>query len=511
MNPSTLSLTHQRLFPLLAIIWLVLLLPGLSTRYSFSWDSSQFDRAVSDFDIARHQPHPPGYPLWVLALRGLSPIAGNPNRAQVLLALLFTVAGLLFFRPLARDLLGERAGTSATCLLAFSPVLCLNAGSSQVYAVDFFASCFAGWLASGLWSGPTRHAVPGFAVIALAAGFRPSGAVFLLPLLFIALCRSAPRKPLHAAAAVLAGGACWLAWLVPTALLSGGFSALRALDHTQMATSFSKTSIFYGAPAIAHWHMVLDVCIYLAVAICGFAPPLAAYLWPRPKPAGDPPAFPRPAWATPLFFLFWMAPNLAVVCLFHCSQPGYILLSLPPLALLLAWLACRALNGPAWTAAGVAAALLVGYFPFERFIDPAATTLPVVLLRSAPHISGLIETSQRDIRTLIDSMPGLPEEKLLFCLRRRFDAPNIRSVTYDFPDVAWADFEGPGLRVYSPHGGSISFSVPASARSVAWLCDGAGLPPALRARFPNVRQIAGNNLYSFWTAPADPSLDLSRP
>lgn len=102
MKRPLLCWIHQRLFPLLAMIWVALILPDLGTRYSFGWDSSQFDRAVSDFDIARHQPHPPGYPLWVLALRALSPILNNPNRAQILLAVLFTLAGLAFFRAVAR-------------------------------------------------------------------------------------------------------------------------------------------------------------------------------------------------------------------------------------------------------------------------------------------------------------------------------------------------------------------------------------------------------------------------
>ena len=503
MKRPLLCWIHQRLFPLLAMIWVALILPDLGTRYSFGWDSSQFDRAVSDFDIARHQPHPPGYPLWVLALRALSPILNNPNRAQILLAVLFTLAGLAFFRAVARDLLGDRAGSSATLLLAFSPLICLNANSSQVYAVDLFLSCFAGWFTRELWSGRTHRTAAGFAILTLAAGFRPSGLVLLLPLLGFALWRSCLAKPIHAAMGVLAGGACWLAWYIPTALLSGGFSALAALNHVQMAGSFSKTSVFYGAPAIVHARKVVEVCIYFAIAIAGFLPPLAASLWSRWKRRGDLPCGPVPAWAKPVFLFLWMAPNLALVYLFHCSQPGYLLLSLPPLALVLAWFARRTLNGVVWAAAGIATALLVSHLPYERFMGPGSSALPFIVLRATPRISALNETSQRDLRGLIDSMPGRPEERLIFCLLGRFEAPNIRTVTYDFSDVAWADFEGPGLRVFAPHEGSFSSSLPASVRSVAWLCDGAGLPAAVRAQFPYVRQIAGSRLFSFWAAPED--------
>ena len=363
MNQPALSLLHRQFFLLLAVVWVAMLLPYFGARYSFGWDSSQFDRAVSDFDIARHQPHPPGYPLWVLALRGLSPLLGNPNQAQILLASLFTIAALWFFRAMARDWLGERAGWSATALLAFSPLTCLNACSSQVYAVDLFASCFAGWFAAELLKGRTHLAVPGFAVFTLAAGFRPSGATFLLPLLCFALWRAGRNKPLHAAGAVLVGGACWLAWLAPTAMLTGGFNALATLNHIQMAVAFRKTSVFWGAPVRAHAFMVIDVCIYFAVAFSGFVAPLAASLRSRGTHAVDPPATAAAPWLTPLFFFLWMAPNLMLLYLFHCSQPGYLLLSLPPMALLLAWLAGRAWNGPGWVAAGIAVTLIVGSPP----------------------------------------------------------------------------------------------------------------------------------------------------
>jgi hypothetical protein len=513
MKPGALFWSPQRLFWLLAIVWLAMLLPDLGAHYSFGWDSSQFDRAVSEFDIARHQPHPPGYPLWVVALRGVTPLVGNPNRAQVVLALLFTLAALWFFRAVALELLGERAGLSATLLLAFSPVVCLNANSSQIYAVDLFLSCFAGWLAVELYEGRTQRAVPGLAIMALAAGFRPSGAALLAPLLCLALWRCALKRPLHAALGLLAGAVCWLAWLVPTAVLTGGFSTLAALNHEQMVGSFSTTSVFYGAPAFVHAEKVVEVCLYFAMALCAFLPAVAAARWRRrPEDANvDRSSGTRPAWATPVFFVLWMAPNLGLLYLFHCSQPGYVLLSLPPLALLLGWFARGPLKGLGWTAAGLAAALLTGYFPYERFIVPAATRLPFVLFRATPRVSRMNESSQRDLRTLIDALPGRPEEKLIICQRQEFEAPDIRTVTYDFPDVEWADPRGPRFRIFTPyqpplqppHPGGNALHGPATIRSVAWLCDGKGLPPTVRAEYPYVQRIAGNALYSFWVPPAD--------
>jgi hypothetical protein len=319
--------------------------------------------------------------------------------------------------------------------------------------------------------------VPGFAVLAVAGGFRPSAPVLMTPLLALALWRSGMRKPGHAIAGIAAGAACCLAWLTPTALMTGGFGALAALNRAQAVSSFQKTSVFYGAPASAHLHMAVDVSVYLAVGAAGFLPLLVASVWRRRNSADRPAA----AWARPVFFLAWMAPNLGLVYLLHCSQPGYVLASVPPMLLILGWLCRNALSGAKWTAAGVAAALVVSWFPYERFVNPAVTTLPYVLLRAAPRISRLIESSQREVRAAIDSLPGRPEQKSLVCLRNRFEAPNIRTVTYDFSDVPWSEQSG----ALAPAG---------------WLCDGAGLPAALRLKYPGARRIAGNQLYSFWAA-----------
>ncbi len=86
----------RALYWCLALLWLALSLPHVATRYSYTWDSSQFERGVEKFDIAHHQTQPPGYTLWILALKGLTHIIGRANSAQVLLALLFTVGGLFF-------------------------------------------------------------------------------------------------------------------------------------------------------------------------------------------------------------------------------------------------------------------------------------------------------------------------------------------------------------------------------------------------------------------------------
>jgi hypothetical protein len=126
-------------------------------------------------------------------------------------------------------------------------------------------------------------------------------------------------------------------------------------------------------------------------------------------------------------------------------------------------------------------------------MDPSGPSKPLSFLRATPRIVWLTESSQRELRALIDAMPGQPREKLVYCLLRRSEAPNFRTVTYDFADVAWVDSAGGSLP-----------SPPPGIRSAGWLCEAGVSPGAVRAQYSAVRRNGGNQLFSFWTAAVKP-------
>ncbi|MCK5744715.1 MAG: hypothetical protein KAH44_00800, partial [Oricola sp.] len=69
----------------------------LATAYALTrshwlddWDSVQFALALDDFDLRKHQPHPPGYPVYIAAAKVLRTVV--PDAAAVL-TLLSSLAG----------------------------------------------------------------------------------------------------------------------------------------------------------------------------------------------------------------------------------------------------------------------------------------------------------------------------------------------------------------------------------------------------------------------------------
>jgi hypothetical protein len=455
-------------------------LPRLGIRYSWDGDSSQFDRAVEKFDVSLHQPHPPGYPLWVLAMKGLTPLLGNPNSAQVLLSLLFTVAGLLFFASLARELLGSEGGIAATALLAFSPLVFLYAIVPLATSVDLFSSCAVAWFAARIWSGEPRWIIPACLVAAITAGFRESGVTFVLPLLAAALVRSLwlSRNRSYAwkafVAGVAAGFAARICWLLPAAGLNGGLSNWHHMANAQMLGTFSLTSVFFGAPAAAHGRMLVDIFAFFAVGLSVLIPlPLARRSGSRNLPA----------WYSPGFFALWLTPNLIVLFLLHCGKPGYILLSLPPLVLA----AVRRRNVGRLALFGVAVGILVSCFPYERLGQSRPDTIGYLLLRSSPRFAYLLEAGQRRMRRALDRIPGSPGQRLIISDVHRPEAPNIRTVTFDFRDLRWTDDPRTQLD--------------ANVRTVIVLCDRLQPSPTLLERFPNLRRVFAEVSYSLWVAP----------
>src|SRR3954454_8259078 len=62
--PPPLTRRHQQLF--LATSILVAITRFLSrTRSAWDWDEALFQLGVREYDVAHHQPHPPGYPLYI--------------------------------------------------------------------------------------------------------------------------------------------------------------------------------------------------------------------------------------------------------------------------------------------------------------------------------------------------------------------------------------------------------------------------------------------------------------
>ena len=174
------------------------------------WDGVGFLESVSRFDLARFQPHPPGYPVYVAMLRVAAWVARDPMRAAVIVAVAGGVVTVACTWDALRAVAGERAAWCGAVLVAAAPVVwraCSGVGSEAPALACLAAT---GWgLARGPKTGPWRGVATGLAA-GLGLGVRLSWA----PLFAAAVLLTPRGSRLRAAAAAALGTATWAVPLV---------------------------------------------------------------------------------------------------------------------------------------------------------------------------------------------------------------------------------------------------------------------------------------------------------
>jgi Dolichyl-phosphate-mannose-protein mannosyltransferase len=293
-------------------------------RMLYNWDAVQFALALREFDVAKHQPHPPGYLLYVALGRLLNIPLGDPNLAYVALAMVFSAATTVAVYWLARALYDRVTAAAAATLLAVSPLFWFYGSVGLTYAGEAFGASLVAAFAYGALRGDPR-ALYGCAVaLGLVGGIRQSVLVLLFPLCvacaFLGV-RSLRRLLIAAALMVVAV----LSWFLPMVWLTGGLRPYLRVSAQLYGSVVLPTSVLGGS---------LDVTLaqaryVLASVIVGLGPlTLAVFALPL--------YIRRAGWGWGDWFLVaWIVPPAAFYTLVHFGQAGYVLTFLPALVILL--------------------------------------------------------------------------------------------------------------------------------------------------------------------------------
>ncbi len=246
MNPATGFRAALGLGLLFAALYFLTRSPSLD-----EWDSVQFALGVGDFNLWRHQPHPPGYPLYIgagWAVTHLLPL-DVPASLQLVSALGGGLSVACWFAMVRRrfgDLTATLTALTLGCLL-------ISWMSSTKVLTDPLG---AGLLALTLFlATEERGAVAGFAG-AMAVGARPQN----FPVVALILGMAAWGKGWRRWAidfGTFAGGC--LCWLGPVAVLqartpesAGDPWAYGAQLLRQWQWRFDQPKVFLGAKGQSH-------------------------------------------------------------------------------------------------------------------------------------------------------------------------------------------------------------------------------------------------------------------
>ena len=272
-------------------------------------DAINFALAVREFDVARHQPHPPGYPVFVVLAKGATALLealGVRGAAPRALAALSAVSGALLvpilfalFRRLAGD---ARTAWWGMAIAICSPLLWFTASRPLSDATGLaFAAAAQLLIVRAMPAGhpgavdarppSARSLAAGAALCGIAAGVRAQTAMLTVPLLAAALLWPGGLPVRARTGAVLAaiGGA--LLWGVPLLAASGGPEGYLAALRSQAGEDFSGVVMLWtrreprvAVDALLHtfvwpWGLFPLGVAVLALAALG----LARVAWRAPR------------------------------------------------------------------------------------------------------------------------------------------------------------------------------------------------------------------------------------
>lgn len=215
-------------------------------------DAINFALGVRDFDVAKHQPHPPGYPVFIAAAKASTAFmagVGVSSPDVRGLAILSAIAGacLLPLLFLFYSALIDHRVTAAWAAVATvaSPLLWLNAfrplSDVTGLAVVVLAQALLASVILGRRSeSASRRLILGALVAGVAIGVRSQSFVLTLPLFAVTLVMPrtgvTARARLFALVALVAGG---LSWFIPLLVASGGPEAYLEALRNQAGEDFT--------------------------------------------------------------------------------------------------------------------------------------------------------------------------------------------------------------------------------------------------------------------------------
>jgi dolichyl-phosphate-mannose-protein mannosyltransferase len=294
----------------------------------YGLDSIQFVLATNRYDVRLHQPHPPGYFLFVMMGRLLQTLLPDPNLSFILLSMISSTLAVWLVFCLARQMSGTRSAVTSMVLMATSPVVWFHGEVALSNAADCFFVCL---LALLCWRAVNRDYTNIYLsalVLGLAGGIRQNTLLFMAPLWFLSIRKAGLRRCVLSFAIL---SLAVVSWYVPMAVLSGGVGAYQSAlrDHWLNSNwhGFTAKWMPFNFLCVAYFMLLGTGPGFLFLALG------ALFYLEKVKLVN------LLSQLEFQFFVAWLLPSLGFFLLVysHPIQTGHSLVYLPALFILLPW------------------------------------------------------------------------------------------------------------------------------------------------------------------------------
>jgi hypothetical protein len=301
------------------------------TEFLWAHDSVLYARAIERFDPLDQRPQAPGYLFYVLLIRAVHAIVGDPNRAMTVVSLVAGAAAIALLYVFAARLYDERTARASGAFMLTAVTFWAYGGVAYPYtllAALSIGCALLFWLAlrADARRGP-RLAIA-TAAYGIAIGFRFDLAVFLAPLWLMAALAS---PLLWTVASAVLGVLLVLAWFFASAALDGGVSAMLEALRVQGKFVNDRYSVFGDLGVRALYGNTYELARFLGRGLYFLAPLLAAV----PLSAGAR-RIELSDRRRVVFVLLWTLTPVAIYIPIHVGEYGYIFSMLPGLCVIAA-------------------------------------------------------------------------------------------------------------------------------------------------------------------------------
>jgi hypothetical protein len=241
----------------------------------------------------------------------------DPNSALVAISIAASCGAAWVIYLLTEAWHGREPARISLLLFLVSPLCWFHGIVALTYILEGFFSALIGYLCWRVYTGERVLAIPASVAFAVAAGFRPSGALLLAPLWLLSIWRI---RGLRRWLAILSAVAATMCWFLVMADAAGGLRKyIAALTHLWLTVPGSRTVLV--SPWLAVARMVTIGWIF--VLCFGFASVFVFRPDASAKRADQRYKVFSWAWITPGFLFF------AFVFL-NFVNSGYLLVLCPP-------------------------------------------------------------------------------------------------------------------------------------------------------------------------------------
>lgn len=324
------------LIPLILGLLVVITRVPFISKYLYEWDSVNYALGMENFNILNHQPHPPGYILYVELVKVFNSFLNDPNNTMIFISILFSVLTVILVYYLAREMFSRHVAIIASLLLVFNPLFWYYGEIATIYPSEAFFASLIAYLSYKVFKGEEKYFYPSVLALGLAGGFRQDLIVFMFPLWVFCIFYN-KRESLRILKALVVLIPAVLVWFIPTIIFSGGYEQYSHASAILYKMCFPRSSLLFGSTLT---NQLSAIGAYFAWSGIGltFIGIIAITLFNKYLGIGPIHLF-RLNIKNPkvIFATLWILPASLVYMFVHLAKPGYMLVYIPILSITLAY------------------------------------------------------------------------------------------------------------------------------------------------------------------------------